>query len=319
MEVSTAGGGVVTPRGSRLLSPSFPGLLAAICIALFAGEAWAAHQVALGGVVNNIAECLPGLVLLIAINLYCRWRRLDRFIEFTTLLIWAVIGTRLIGPLVIIAGRTHSALVDPALLRLDTSLHFSTGAVVRAIAHLPALRLTLAISYNLWLPLGLAALLIPTICGRTGDSRRYVLSLAIAALITTALFAIWPAVGPWRTEGFAASRQQAGVESYLSLLKSEGPVEISPEGGGIVAFPSFHVALALLSAIGLWGVRRLRWFAMGVALLICLSTVTTGWHYLTDVLGGLAVTAAACALAHWTIQSWKRRHSQVHFGLEPQA
>jgi len=287
----------------RLFTPGLQWMMAAIALMVFAGEAWAAHLVALGGVASNVAKSLPGLGLLIAVSIYCRWRGFNRFFEFTRLLVWSVIGIRLVGPLVLLAGRTHSVLVDPALLRLDSGLHFSTAVIVRAIAHLPILQLILAVSYNLWIPLAAAALLVPVICGRPTDSRRYVLSLAIGSLITTALFALWPAVGPWRMEGFAASQQQAAVESYLSLLKSPGSVEINPDAGGIIAFPSFHVVLALLSAIALWGIRWLRWIALGVAAMICVSTITTGWHYLTDVLGGFAVTAVAIALARWMIKS----------------
>jgi len=151
--------------------------------------------------------------------------------------------------------------------------------------------------------LGLAAVLVPALCRRIHDSQRYVLSVTIAALLTLVLFAIWPAVGPWRTEGFAPTKDQAAVESCLMILKTPGPLELKLQRGDIVSFPSFHVAQAVLSAMALWGFRRLRWFALGLATLICVSTVTTGWHYLTDVLGGLAVTAVAFALARWTIKS----------------
>jgi membrane-associated phospholipid phosphatase len=37
---------------------------------------------------------------------------------------------------------------------------------------------------------------------------------------------------------------------------------------------------------------------MGIlTVLVCLSTITTGWHYGIDVLGGLAVAAVSIALA----------------------
>jgi membrane-associated phospholipid phosphatase len=58
---------------------------------------------------------------------------------------------------------------------------------------------------------------------------------------------------------------------------------------GIVSFPSYHVVLAILSAIALSSVRRLRAPAWILAVLVCVSTVLTGWHYGIDVLGGLLV------------------------------
>lgn len=62
---------------------------------------------------------------------------------------------------------------------------------------------------------------------------------------------------------------------------------------------SFHVIWAILSAAALRGLRR---FSIPVALfstMIVTSTVTTGWHYVTDILGGVAIAglflfAASC-------------------------
>jgi membrane-associated phospholipid phosphatase len=64
---------------------------------------------------------------------------------------------------------------------------------------------------------------------------------------------------------------------------------------GIVTFPSFHVVLALLPVLALWPRRVLRPFLALVSAAICLSTLTTGWHYATDGIGGLVVTI----LAYW--------------------
>ncbi len=61
----------------------------------------------------------------------------------------------------------------------------------------------------------------------------------------------------------------------------------------IVSFPSFHVVLALLSAAALWPYRKLRLALVALCAAICVSTVTTGWHYVIDLVGGLAVTLAA--------------------------
>ena len=301
--LSTAGGGILTPERIQFSAPGFQWVMATISLMMFACDAWAAHQVEALGFLTYLSKGLPGLLPLIAINVYCRWRGFDRFVEFIALMIWTIVMLCLLFPLTIMAGRTNSALVDALLFRLDTGLHFSTGAIVQAIAHLPTLRLVLSVSYDLVAPLALAAILVPALHRRIHDSQRYVLSVTIAALLTLALFAIWPAAGPWRTEGFAPTKEQAAVESCLLTLKTPGPVELKFQRGNIVSFPSFHAAQAVLSAMALWGFRRLRWFALGLATLICVSTVTTGWHYLTDVLGGLAVTAVAFALARWAIKS----------------
>jgi membrane-associated phospholipid phosphatase len=66
---------------------------------------------------------------------------------------------------------------------------------------------------------------------------------------------------------------------------------------GLICFPSFHTILALLAATALWPVRYVRWPSALLAALIVMSTVTTGWHYVTDVVGGFVVTALSLAVA----------------------
>ena len=58
------------------------------------------------------------------------------------------------------------------------------------------------------------------------------------------------------------------------------------------AFPSSHVAIALVTVyFSFCYLRRIRWFHLVMAILLCLSTVYCRYHYAVDVLGG-ALTAA---------------------------
>jgi membrane-associated phospholipid phosphatase len=63
----------------------------------------------------------------------------------------------------------------------------------------------------------------------------------------------------------------------------------------LIAFPSFHVIMAVLSAVALWSVRRARIPAAVLCGLIVCSTVATGWHYVVDVLAGIVFAALAHA------------------------
>ncbi|PHQ81427.1 MAG: hypothetical protein COB66_02350 [Coxiella sp. (in: Bacteria)] len=60
---------------------------------------------------------------------------------------------------------------------------------------------------------------------------------------------------------------------------------------GIIGFPSFHVIWALLIAYVAWDHKWLRYPAALLAALVLISTLSTGWHYLADILGGIGVTA----------------------------
>jgi membrane-associated phospholipid phosphatase len=131
-----------------------------------------------------------------------------------------------------------------------------------------------------------------------------VIAYAVAALTTIALFALYPAAGPWTVYRFTASPEQMLVQSTLGLLKTSGPLRQNIAHCDLVAFPSFHVAQCILTAIALWHSRWLRLPAAVLAILMCISTVTTGWHYVIDVIGGLAVAIFAQAVAVWVFRQW---------------
>jgi membrane-associated phospholipid phosphatase len=135
----------------------------------------------------------------------------------------------------------------------------------------------------------MAAVLLPPFLHRPAAARRYLLALIIATLLTAAIFALWPAIGPWVTEGFLPTAPQLRVTRYLTQLKSPRPLTLDFDAAAIVSFPSFHVVLALLSAVALSGLPRIRLVAWTLAILTCLSTLTTGWHYGIDLAGGCAI------------------------------
>ncbi|MBI2646363.1 MAG: phosphatase PAP2 family protein [Deltaproteobacteria bacterium] len=61
--------------------------------------------------------------------------------------------------------------------------------------------------------------------------------------------------------------------------------------GLVNCFPSQHVSLCFVVAIGFWNYRRCwSWIMIIWSILISLSTLTTKQHYSWDVLGGLLVT-----------------------------
>jgi membrane-associated phospholipid phosphatase len=253
-------------------------------------------------VLAHLSVGSPGLWVLAAAYCYCRWRGMTKLEDISQLFAWSLLVIPAISFLIPVAGRSPYPLVDTALARIDADIHFQTVAVVHWVSHHPVLRRTLAIAYLTLPPLILASLLVPPLCGRAVDSRRYVLAVLIAAVMTAALFAFWPAAGPWTMEGFAPTKSQAAIVDSLALLKSGQPL---PEGAksAVVAFPSFHIILAVLSLIALWNVRWARWFVFSLCILICVSTISTGWHYLIDVIGGLAVTYLAQTIANAALEA----------------
>lgn len=242
-----------------------------------------------------------GLLILAAALWYCQWRPLPRLIEACELAIWAVVFSDVLAILIQIAGRSPRPLVDSQLAGLDARLHFQTSSAVHLAAHLHGLKIGLGLSYALVSPLVIIAVLLLPFCGYATSARRFIVAIVVAAFLTAAMFALWPAAGPWRTEGFRPTATQARITAYLLLLKSHAAVALDMQDAGIVAFPSFHVVLAILSAAALSSIRVLRILVWVIAALICASTLTTGWHYLVDVAAGLAVAAVSILAAQYLL------------------
>src|SRR5579871_1166823 len=237
-----------------------------------------------------------GFWILVGAYVYCRWRGMTRLDDVSQLLAWVMLAVPAISFMIPIAARTPYPLVDGALSRIDAAAHFQTVNIVRLFSEVPRIRHAFALAYNVLWILVVVALIAPPLAGRALHARRYIVAVLFASITTAALFALWPAAGPWTVQGFAPNKDQAEVMPALALLKSGQPLE---EGvrSAVVAFPSFHVVLATLSIMALWRVPWIRWFGLILGSMVCVSTISTGWHYGIDVLGGLLVTYVSYEVA----------------------
>ena len=65
---------------------------------------------------------------------------------------------------------------------------------------------------------------------------------------------------------------------------------------GLIAFPSYHTANAILFVWALWPLRLLRPVMLALNALLIASTPLAGAHYLVDLIGGALVAAGAIFL-----------------------
>jgi membrane-associated phospholipid phosphatase len=134
--------------------------------------------------------------------------------------------------------------------------------------------------------------------------RQFLMALFFAAAITALIFPLMPAQAPFEfyniTPAVFPELIATGTRDFLPLMDSvrNGARVISPETfTGVVAFPSFHAACALLFAWALWNVPLLRWPVALLNTVMLASTPVIGNHYLVDVFAGLAVGLIAILLA----------------------
>ncbi|MGH7138097.1 MAG: phosphatase PAP2 family protein, partial [Pirellulales bacterium] len=244
-----------------------------------------------------LAEVCPplGLVLLlVAAARYYASRQERSFVLCLTTL--AQIVAFAAGYIVLMYALASLAwpLVDSRLAAFDAWCGLTAPSARHwAEAH-PAWQTALDVAYGTLL---YQTALAVAVLGLANDRRRlsgFVLAFMVAALTAAGLFVVLPAEGPFARFGFEPTPDQATfLEHFRSLRDGARTVVPLRANEGLITFPSFHVAWAILLCWAFRGRRLL--FAAVVVLnaLVVASTMTTGWHYFADVLGGAVVALAA--------------------------
>jgi hypothetical protein len=201
---------------------------------------------------------------------------------------WTLILVALIPPLAVLSAQLRFPLREALFVRLDQAIGFSVPGVVHwTAAHWPAQSFSDS-SYSLLYVLLPLAMLVPPIVGNRKAAEQFVLANTVAVLISFPVFTLYPAIGPWAGYDFPGNEAQKACQAaILALHGGDRHAAVM----GIVCFPSFHVIWAVLSGWSLWSIKPLRILGAVLALLVVVSTVTTGWHYVCDVLAGFLVVA----------------------------
>lgn len=154
--------------------------------------------------------------------------------------------------------------------------------------------------------------LLILLCCLTGHRDRcatFILAWMTALAITIAIFAFVPCLGAYAHYGITAG-QVPGIRWYrpdtFVALHSGIPLRITfGMLDGIIEFPSFHTAAAVLLAWGFWAIRWARWPAVALNGVMILSTIPVGGHYYIALPAGAIVAALGIVLAghlrHWTV------------------
>jgi hypothetical protein len=216
-----------------------------------------------------------------------------------------VLITAIMAPLTYVAAAMNMPMQDSNLLAIDRALGFDWAAYVRFVdAHA-----TLAS----WLNSGYAMIrwpifAIPVILAALRQYRRieeFTFAFGVALAATTIISALIPAIGVYQEIGLdPATLKHVNVNAYLDQLRD---LPLTRDGvlrhldlmglGGIVTFPSFHAASALLYAWALW---PLRWWRPVIVLIngvMLAATPIDGGHYFVDLIAGTAIAVAAIMAA----------------------
>jgi hypothetical protein len=200
-------------------------------------------------------------------------------------------------------------LIDPHLIQLDQVFGYHWPGFVAWLAQYPGLALVLGYIYHSSLPQILLTILLLAALSRDLVLHRFLLVGIVTLILAVAIWWVIPSVGPSAFQSIPeADRIATGLYyspaygEFLRSLVEVGPRQISPEViTGVVAFPSYHMIMALMVV---WYTRG-TWAFLPAALVntaMIPATLSHGGHHLVDLLGGLAVFALGVWIANRLIR-----------------
>ena len=208
------------------------------------------------------------------------------------------------APLSYLAARSGFPLQDALFDSWDRELlHLDWTPLMQTIAERPALRLVLLLAYSSFAVQTVTTVFALGVAGRIASLKTFIVAFIATTLITIAVSAILPSVGPW----VFLDLHSEMAHGFLPASSTSWPVFLGLRDGtfhtingmnseGIITFPSLHAALGILFAAALWRIKGIRWAALVLNGLLLMSTPAYGSHYFVDVIAGVAL-AALCWIA----------------------
>src|SRR3974390_1729249 len=228
------------------------------------------------------------LGLLCAAGCYRAWRpaeaKIIQILLYVALwLIFPIFGTQL----TYLGAALAFPLRDHALASADAALGFRWDEWARFMLARPLLLKAELFAYRSYFYQPMLALPIFAFFGKTTDNAQLFLATFGTFVVAAAIHTVLPAIGPG--EKFDVHAQW---EPVIAALRA-GHLTRLPYMG-IVIFPSFHAAMAVLFTLAFRSVPRAAAAAAVLNLLMLLSIPFCGDHYLVDEIAGVAI--ALCVL-----------------------
>jgi membrane-associated phospholipid phosphatase len=223
----------------------------------------------------------------------------------------------------VVLASTDAPVRDTGLIMLDRWIGFDWKTMIGAVAEWPRFTRLLNYSYASLAYQPLPLLLLLAVAGRVPRANILALAWTITLAITIMIFPFVPALGGYLHYGIPRGDvpevQIAAAWLYVDVFEGarSGALRMLGSGtlDGVITFPSFHAAAAVLLAWGFYGIPWLRWPGVGLNALMVASTPVIGGHYLVDTLAGIAVAALGILVARQIVfRSLARVHAVPAFG-----
>jgi len=179
-------------------------------------------------------------------------------------------------------------LVDTSLLHFDQSLGFNSAAIYHFTMTHPAIR---AVAHSAYDSIGYQLFIIPLILVFLSEQRKLNLFFTanlVSAFIAYNLYYFFPTTVPAHVlplTHFSLDQYQVIAQWYEIHFYLNNIIHV----GDLIGFPSYHVIWAVLLTEACSKQKWLFYPVMLLNSLLIAATLELGWHFLSDVFGGLII------------------------------
>lgn len=194
-----------------------------------------------------------------------------------------------------LAATLGFGLLDFELARIDSALGFDWASWFQVVEATPRLKGILSLAYSSMFPQIILAIIFFAHPRRAVAAMELWWTTMLAVIFTCLLSGVMPALG---TYAYYNVHPDLGVHLEDLHALREGRMTIFPSLvlRGIITFPSFHAAIAVLLCYPYRGFKWLFRAACILNFIMLISVPSQGGHYLADVIGGVAVAALSIGL-----------------------
>jgi hypothetical protein len=213
-------------------------------------------------------------------------------------------------------------LNDAFLASIDSALGMDWWAYVNWVKSNPVVGQILTVAYLSSLPQVAVAIVILGFTGRFERLDRFSVAFMFSSALTIAIWIAFPSFGALSlhyAQGlpeppFFLVTTKDEVLKLHSLYAGPTPTLRLEELTGLIACPSFHTALTILTIFALWGVPIVGKIAVALNIVVLASIPADGGHHFVDMAIAAAVTVASLYLANAALQgkARDRRVASVH-------
>jgi membrane-associated phospholipid phosphatase len=259
---------------------------------------------------------LGAWIPLAVLFVYCSWRHFPRLAHLARTVLSLVLFTNAVSILsVILTGILPLPRWDEALATADRALGLNWLDMYHWLTRHPTIEASAHTVYGSLGPEVLILLVALELLGHHNQARAFLLWFMVSTIATVGIGALIPAAGAFVYYHLPAASTTGYVAQWADLrdgtLRTINPFNYQ----GLVVFPSFHAALAVLCAYAARPLRTLKIPLLALNLLIILSSPAMGGHYFIDIIAGVILAALTISLpGHFLSGIWRLKKNIRHGG-----